>query len=122
MLDFGCWRRHLQWQMNLVRGKEIAESLRKAKIDFGVNYPKKFGGAAAIEILRAALSEEGIMTSRRDVFVKGFPWEIDLIVPQKKAAPWLDMVYEPREVSVALEVKKTGSFGGERQRQDKGGF
>jgi len=104
-------------EMNSARGREIVESLRKAKARFGDNYPKKFGGAAAIEILRAALREEGIMTSRRDVFVKGFPSEIDLIVPQKNTAPWLDLLYEPKDVSVALEVKKIGSFG--EQGRDK---
>ena len=91
--------------------------MRNAKARFGDNYPKKFGGAAAIEILRAASREEGIMTSRRDVFVKGFHSEIDLIVPQKNAAPWLDLLYEPQDVSVALEVKKIGSFG--EQGRDK---
>ena len=85
--------------------------MRQAKKDFGDGYPKKFGGAAAIEILRAALSEEGILTSRRDVFVKGFSSEIDLIVPNKNTAPWLELLYEPRDVIVALEVKKTGSYG-----------
>ncbi|MCG6535978.1 MAG: hypothetical protein L7F78_15060 [Syntrophales bacterium LBB04] len=94
-----------------VRGHQIVESLRKAKQDFGDPYPKKFGGAAAIEILRAAFSEEGIMTSRRDVFVKEFSSEIDLLVPRKDAAPWLELLYEPREVVVAIEVKKTGSYG-----------
>ncbi len=92
-----------------VRGHQIVESLRKAKQNFGDSYPKKFGGAAAIEILRVALNEEGIMTSRRDVFVKGFSSEIDLLVPRKDAAPWLELLYEPQEVVVAFEVKKTGS-------------
>jgi hypothetical protein len=93
-----------------VRGQEIVERLRKAKKDFGDFYPKKFGGAAAIEILRAELCEEGVLTSRRDVYVKGFSSEIDLLVPNKDAAPWLELLYEPREVAVALEVKKTGSY------------
>jgi len=92
--------------------------LRKAKMVFGDNYPKKFGGAAAIEILRAELKKEGIKTSRRDVFVKGFHSEIDLIVPKKNAKkPFLNLLYEPDEVSVALEVKKSGSFG--EQGRDK---
>jgi len=103
--------------MNSTRGQKIVESVRKAKKCFGANYPKKFGGAAAIEILRAALKKEGIKTSIRDVFVKGFHSEIDLIVPQKKAKPLWHLLYKPDEVSVALEVKKIGSFG--KQGRDK---
>jgi hypothetical protein len=99
------------------RGHEIVERLRKAKTDFGDCYPKKFGGAAATEILRVELCDEGILTSRRDVYVKGFSSEIDLLVPHKDAAPWLELLYQPREVAVALEVKKTGTFG--EQSRDK---
>ena len=75
------------------RGREIVERLRKAKSSFGDHYPKKFGGAAAIEILRAELSKEGILTSVRDVFVKGCSSEIDLLVPKKNATPWLALLY-----------------------------
>jgi hypothetical protein len=95
----------------MVRGQEIVQRLRKAKEDFGGDYPKKFGGAAAVEILRAELREAGIETSRRDVFIRGIPLEIDLIVPAKGAAPWLDLLYDPQDVAVALEVKKLGAFG-----------
>ena len=94
-----------------LRGKEIVERARKAKQNFGNGYPKKFGGAAAIEILRVALDEEGILTSRRDVYIRGIPSEVDLIIPRLDAKPWLDLLYEPRQVAIALEVKKTGSYG-----------
>jgi hypothetical protein len=94
-----------------IRGKELVERVRKAKTDFGDYYPKKFGGAAAIEILRVALREERIETSRRDVFIRGIPLEVDLIVPRKGAKPWLDLLYEPQHVVVALEVKKYGVYG-----------
>jgi hypothetical protein len=97
--------------MKSLRGHEIVESARKAKRSFGANCPKKFGGAAAIEILRAELKKEGVATSRRDVFVKGCLSEIDLIVPQKNAKPLLNLLYKPYEVRFALEVKKSGSFG-----------
>ena len=93
-----------------VRGLEIVERMRKAKTDFGDCYPKKFGGAAAIEILRAELREEGILTSGRDVYVKGLSSEVDLLVPKKDAEPWLELLYEPREIAIALEVKKTGTY------------
>ena len=92
-------------------GKQIVERARRAKQVFGDLYPKKFGGAAAIEILRDALLEEGIATSRRDVYIRGIPFEIDLIIPRKSASPWMELVFEPEQVAVALEVKKTGSYG-----------
>ena len=94
-----------------LRGKEIVERARKAKQNFGPSYPKKFGGAVAIEILREALGEEGIRTSRRDVYIRGIPSEIDLIIPRTDDKPWLDLLYEPQQVAIALEIKKTGSFG-----------
>jgi len=94
-----------------IRGQEIVQSARRAKEDFGPGYPKKFGGAVSIEILRAALREEGIKTSRRDVFIRGVPLEIDLIVPKENAAPApFELLYEPEHVGVALEVKKLGAF------------
>ena len=105
------WRRHPQrhefspWTRDCRKFAESEETVRS-------QLSKKFGGAAAVETLRAELKKEGIKTSRRDVFIKGFPSEIDLIVPRKKAKPCLlDLLYEPEKVSVALEVKKSGSFG-----------
>lgn len=94
-----------------MRGKELVDKARKAKRDFGATCPKKFAGAAAIEILRSALNEEGIVTSPRDVFVRGLPMEVDLIVPFKDEDPVLGLLYEPKQVAVALEVKKSGTFG-----------
>lgn len=94
-----------------MRGEEIVEKARKAKKDFGAHCPKKFAGAVVVEILRAALNDEGILTSPRDVFVRGVPVEIDLIVPYKGEQPCLGLLYEPNHVAVALEVKKSGLFG-----------
>jgi hypothetical protein len=72
----------------------------------------KFGGAVTVEIVRNGLREEGIRTSARDVFVKGVPVEIDLIIPHHDAKPTLgDILYDPSEVAVALEIKKSGSYG-----------
>jgi hypothetical protein len=72
----------------------------------------KFGGAATVEIVKQGLRNEGIHTSARDVFIKGVPLEIDLIVPCRGAKPSLgDILYEPSEVAVALEIKKSGCYG-----------
>jgi len=94
----------------LQSGLQIVETARRAKLEFGESYAKKYGGAIVVEILRQALHEEGIITSRRDVFVRGVPCEIDLIVPRMNAGPWMDLLYEPNQVLIALEVKKCGSF------------
>ena len=94
-----------------MQGKHLVERVRKAKKDFGSNPPNKFGGAAAIEILRAALARKKILTSQRDVFVRGVPLEVDLIVPQVGERPSLHLVFTPGQVAVALEVKKGGTFG-----------
>ena len=92
------------------RGIQLVERLRKAKEDFGPNYPKKYGGAVAVEILRAELVKEGIPTSARDVFIRGYPCEVDILIPRLSATPQSALLYEPADVAVALEVKKTGSY------------
>ena len=91
-------------------GTQIVERARRAKTEFGQSCPTKFGGAAAIEILRAALLEEGIAASRRDVFIREVPCEIDLLIPRTNATPWMELVFEPEQVVIALEVKKSGSY------------
>ncbi len=69
----------------------------------------KFAGAATVEVMKQALKDEGIPTSGRDVFVRGLPMEIDLIVPCPGAAPLLNgLLYEPSQVACALEVKLSG--------------
>jgi hypothetical protein len=94
-----------------LRGHEIVERVRKACEDFGSGVARKFAGAAAVEILRGELRREGITTSARDVYARGVNFEIDVVVPKTNAKPRLGLLYEPQEVVVALEVKKTGSFG-----------
>jgi hypothetical protein len=91
--------------------RDIVNKVRKAKEYFGPDCPKKFGGAAAVEILRAALNNEGIATSRRDVFVRGVSVEVDLIIPHSEEEPFMELLYDPHQVAVALEVKKAGIFG-----------
>ena len=63
------------------------------------------------ELIKKFLSEEGISTSARDVFIRGIPLEIDLIVPYRGEEPTLGLLYEPQQVAAALEVKKMGVFG-----------
>ena len=96
-------------------GQEIIMEAREASERFEqFGTCRKFGGAATIGIVKKALAEEGIPTSARDVFIKGVPLEIDLIVPRRGAKPSLGgILYEPPEVAVALEIKKCGLIGKE---------
>jgi hypothetical protein len=91
-------------------GREIVMQARNASEQFGKC--GKFGGAATVEIVKGALAEEEIPTSARDVFIKGVAVEIDLIIPRRGVKPSLGgILYEPLQVAVALEIKKSGLYG-----------
>ena len=107
-----------------MNGEYIVTTTRKAKAAFGGKC-SKFAGAVTVEILKAALAKESIPTSSRDVFVRGIPVEVDLLVPRQGEKPALGLLYEPRQVAAALEIKNSGSFGRgtlEKIRRDFGLF
>jgi|SRR5271157_487256 len=91
-------------------GEEIVRQARNASKDFQLT-SRKFSGAMAVELLKRVLADEGILTSARDVFIRGVPFEIDLIVPHRREEPTLGLLYQPQQVAAALEIKKMGSFG-----------
>jgi len=93
-------------------GEEIVRQARNASKGFQLKC-KKFSGAMAAELIKKVLADEGIATSSRDVFIRGIPLEIDLIVPHRGQEPSLGLLYEPQQVAAALEIKKMGSFGEE---------
>lgn len=93
-----------------MKGDQVVTRARDLKAAFGVKC-SKFAGAVSVEILKAALAEEGIPTSPRDVFVRGIPVEIDLVIPREGQEPTVGLLYEPEQVAAALEVKNSGSFG-----------
>jgi hypothetical protein len=103
-------------------GLDLVERSRKVKAGFGTESPKKFAGAAAVEILREALATKDIPTSSRDVYVRGIEIEVDLVIPRRGAKPELGLVYKPEEVAMALEVKRSGCFGQASLKKVKNDF
>lgn len=91
-------------------GEEIVRQARDAGKGFQLK-SRKFAGAVTAELMKKVLADEGILTSARDVFIRGVPFEIDLIVPYRGEEPTLGLLYEPEQVAAALEIKKTGTFG-----------
>ena len=89
---------------------ELVRRARDAKESFGIKCGK-FAGAVTVEILKEALAIEGIPTSQRDVFIRGIPVEIDLVIPREGQRPRWGLVYDPSQVAAVLEVKNSGSFG-----------
>jgi len=72
---------------------------------------RKYNGALAVELLKRALAEEGIATSGRDSYVRSLDIEWDLLVLGNDAKPQFNLLYEPEQVKVALEVKLSGVIG-----------
>lgn len=95
----------------LVDERELLESVNEARRVFG---PKcmKLAGSLTVEAIRAALEQLGIAVSARDVFIRGVPVEIDLLVPRPIATPKCGLIYEPLDVLAAFEVKNAGAFPG----------
>ena len=93
-----------------MKDEEIFNLTSNGKKSFGVKCAK-FAGAITVEIIKSALQNHRILTSPRDVFIKGLPIEIDLLIPKKEAAPQYGLVYQPQDVLAVLEIKNSGSFG-----------
>jgi hypothetical protein len=70
----------------------------------------KLTGALTIEVLRKHLLAEGLPVSRRDVFIRDIPSELDLLVTTTDATPEYDLLYDPRGVLCALEIKYSGVY------------
>jgi hypothetical protein len=70
----------------------------------------KFVGALTLELLRKELIKEGFNVSNRDVFIKGVPYEVDLIVAKKGAKPQEKLLYSPEQVIAVLEIKFSGIY------------
>lgn len=102
-------------------GEEIVRQARNASEDFKL-VSRKFSGAMTVELMKRVLADEKIPTSSRDVFVRGIPLEIDLLVPRRGQQPALGLLYEPQQVAAALEIKKSGTFGKQSLRTIRTNF
>jgi hypothetical protein len=60
--------------------QELFKEIEKAQEPFGRSRYAKFSGSVTVELIRKALLSHGINTSYRDVFIKGLPLEIDLLI------------------------------------------
>lgn len=101
--------------------KKLVESARGAERAINENPQDEtrvryYSGAVAVEVIRNALRKEGFNVSPRDVFVRGFNKEIDLLVLKKDTLAEYDLLYKPNDVIAAFEIKARGVFantGGE---------
>jgi hypothetical protein len=89
---------------------KMLEAIEAAKRQFGCKCGK-YSGALTVEFVRCGLESEGIRVSSRDVFIRGVPIEVDLIIPKKNAWKTEQLSYEPCDVLAAVEIKNAGSFG-----------
>jgi hypothetical protein len=99
----------------------LLERVNAAKREFGARC-KKYVGAVTVELIKRALQENGINTSPCDVFIKGLPIEIDLLIPKAGIEPENGILYRPEDVLVVLEIKHYGAYGEEAVRRIRENF
>ncbi len=72
---------------------------------------KKFTGAVTTEVLRKYLCGIGLNVSARDTYIRTVPIEVDLMILRPGATGQLGLVYEPKDILCAFEVKNNGAYG-----------
>ena len=92
-----------------MEAKQILDSVRAAKDDFGLKCGK-YAGAVTIEVFRKAIRDAGHNVSSRDTYIRGIPIEVDLLLVRPGAEPQCECLYEPCDVLVAVEIKNSGVF------------
>jgi hypothetical protein len=71
----------------------------------------KFVGALTVELLRKEFLKLGLNLSNRDVFIRGIPSELDLLVAKTGNYPEENLVYDADQVLAVFEIKFRGSYG-----------
>ena len=105
-----------------MKEKEIFEKIELLKKQQGFKKTKKFTGAMTSEVIREYLKQEGFNISERDVFVKGVPNEIDLLILKKETKSIFNNYYDPKDILVAFELKSIGIYGKEELPRIKNMF
>ncbi len=90
--------------------EQLFSEIAAAKNALGM-MSRKFSGSVTTELIRQALLDSGVSVSGRDVFIRGLPLEIDLLVISSTARPTFGILYKPEDVLGCVEVKNAGSFG-----------
>ncbi|MCQ4022489.1 MULTISPECIES: hypothetical protein [unclassified Ruminococcus] len=77
---------------------------------------KKLRGAIAVELLKQELTKyflnnnEPFKTSSVNSYIAGSKYEYDLLIVKEDAAPYLGLVYQPKDVIAVIESKAGGLF------------
>ena len=102
--------------------KDLRSQIEKIYEDNFDETCRKFSGALTVELIRQRLKKIGIPVSPRDVFIKGVPIEIDLLIPKPGARPGHNIIYEPEDVVAVLEIKYRGAFSREARDATRDNF
>lgn len=71
---------------------------------------KKLTGSATCQAIRKHLRNKAFNISQRDVYIKGIPNEIDLLLLKDYVNEKM-LVYDPKDVLAVFEIKFSGSYG-----------
>jgi hypothetical protein len=90
---------------------ELLNAINEAKDEFAKSCDRgcgKYSGALTVQLIKQALNRHGIQTSERDVFIRGVPIEVDLLIPRNGVVPKYGILYEPEDVLLVFELKNKG--------------
>lgn len=94
---------------------EFLEQVSQAEKRLGFA-SKKFSGAVVTELLRKVCEEQGLKCSRPNSFITDVPIEVDLLIVSSSSYPYLELIYDPKEVIACFEVKKSGMIADSRTK------
>jgi len=89
---------------------KIKKEVKNREMDFGEKRPRFYTGSLMVEVIRNHLISKGYNVSNRDVFIKGVDCQIDLLVLKPKSRIVNPVLFNPEDVLVAFEIKKSGVF------------
>ena len=91
---------------------KILKQFQEIESYFPIDRPmNKLIGALFAELVKFYLKTEGFCVTNRDIFIKGLPTEIDLMIVKKETRNKYDLIYDPNDILVVFELKKNGAYG-----------